>query len=267
MAILCEKCAQAIPPKPDNRLPPWCPHCGADLKRAPAQADPRPSPREPSPQPASAPQETIFDRVESPPQQIEVKHDWHEPMRFRVEWFEPRAFQRALEGVPSPHLRWFQALILVLFLMFLGHTAIQYVVQEYFPKLPSNFSLKYGLPVLGIFGLALLLWLTGATPAWYVELGPKGISRTRAVSTGHHVMVTGWEIPWYQVERLVYMESYPLGNQFWRVLVVHTVNGEQRMIGIAKDVSARQLSATCNGWNKHLEMSSSPDQGVVAANK
>src|SRR5262249_11071899 len=55
-AFACPSCSKAILPKIDGRLPPWCPHCGVDMKLAAAStsAAPAPAPSSP-PQPVAPP--------------------------------------------------------------------------------------------------------------------------------------------------------------------------------------------------------------------
>jgi hypothetical protein len=52
----CASCSSPLPMRPGGHLPPWCPACGADVKRGPQKPAPVTPTEAPQAQPAEQPQ-------------------------------------------------------------------------------------------------------------------------------------------------------------------------------------------------------------------
>src|SRR5581483_3712609 len=134
----------------DNRLPPWCQACGADLKGATAVAvaePPRPAPAAFAPRPA--PVAALESRVEGPPLRPDDADALGPP-------------ERVYRGsVVRQLLCWFGSLIGVAFLALIGYVTVHP------PKTPVSDAAFYGLSALG---------LTGAVGGAYFALKFRGLS-------------------------------------------------------------------------------------------
>src|SRR5438045_1601588 len=97
MAMPCPKCSYSVP-SDGNRLPPWCPRCGADLKPQPADAPPPPPVLPPVPE---SPVAATLPAVIKPARP-------YEPMRFQLDWTEPRAFRALMEPSSAGLVNWYR---------------------------------------------------------------------------------------------------------------------------------------------------------------
>jgi hypothetical protein len=188
-------------------------------------------------------------------------------MRFQLDWSEPRGFRRAAGRAQGPRLSGVQVAIVLLVSGGLGMAGGAWIWKSAFPDDPLTPSILLGMGffVVCVVGLPLYFWLAPSVCPYFVFIGPKGISRSQIIPTGHGAEVNGWTIGWDHIDRLVYVEDFRRGDYLWKVLLVHDSQGQWHVIGVGDEVAQNQLDATLRGWGKRLEMASSAECEFLGA--
>jgi hypothetical protein len=187
-----------------------------------------------------------------------------QPICFQLDWTEPRGFGRAIEPASPRWLTWIQVILATLVVLVgLGLAGMKFFGNLFFSELAVIVTITLGTGVFCLLAIPIVLLFAARVLSYHVALGPKGISRTQTIPLGgFHAIVRGWTVPWQEVEGLVCVEDFPLGQRVWKVLVVRTLDGQQRLAGIADEVGRERLAATVTGWGQRLEVTSLGEENV-----
>ena len=271
MPALCPSCHQSVAEIATNRLPPWCPHCGGDLKRTTVA---------PALQPAASVQEGAA--------AAEIERPARSDTRFQLPltWREPAApacsgeaaLEEAYAGTNDPleaalrrikqeqheqeqkrrSNRWtgLGAMVAGLLIVALIVALNTFLAGEGRIVIPVQLTLL-GFILAGVGGYTFfsgcdVLNLAGKE-LYVIRIGPDGVSRTLGADVGPSALSAGWSHAWDDIDTLAYVEDPILGSRS-RVLEVHTHAGQIERLRIAENVSREQLASALTLWGKRLEV-------------
>lgn len=279
MPAHCESCQKSIAADADNRLPPWCPHCGGNIKKGSPPAAPPPAavdtsaPRDAAPAPAPV--------ALRPSDHVPAPLTWREPEapasagdlaleaaraeddgsltsgidRIKLEQRErdQKRHKSRLAGLGA-----MAAGILILAAVF-GLNA--FLADNGRIVIPVKLSLL-GFMLTGIGGYTLFsghdICNLRATELYEITVGPEGISRCLAHEAGPSALSEGWALPWGAIASLTYTEDDLLGPRC-RTLEIRTKTGEVERVRIADGISQEQLAAQAEAWGHRLEVGQAGD--------
>jgi hypothetical protein len=191
----------------------------------------------------------------------------YEPMRFDLDWTEPRAFRALIEPSAAGlgRVNWVKvgcgsAVFLGVLLLSIGRS----IAVGDFRAETWQFTFFAGGFVLGLVALLVLLAIAKGAYSYEAGIGAKGISLLKSAGGGTAPVLRsrvsfgrdddlGRTISWDDVRGVEYHERYPLGGKFWRVLVVQTALGTREPIGIPDGMPRERIARTLEAWGKHLD--------------
>lgn len=268
MSIECQSCHKPISADDGGRLPPWCPHCGGDLKKkaTPAavtltavQADGITKSDSPPPAPSPA--------VANEPAPAVLR--WLEPeaMMCPGEYALDAAMGRATAPKREKQLRRHKNRMGGLLAIAAGVLAIGVIVgANHFLNTSTDGHFQIvvpmkltGLGVILIVGgvIALVsgrdtLAMTKQRDVREVVVGPDGISRAAEKEASPGAPGGALFVGWEQISGLVYVEDPLLPGQ--AMLEVRTRGGNAEHLRIPPEVTPDQLSAVARAHGRMLEV-------------
>jgi hypothetical protein len=286
----CSSCHKRVTTGPADRLPPWCPHCGSDLKKKPATPPPLPPDAsdtaaawENTPVAVGVGDMPEWDRPSAPGATRSSTSSTHpsEPLS----WREPAASTTSGEAALAAAYAGDDSLHGTI-------RRVKHAQREQTERRRSNRWTGLGMIVLGAFIIVAILGLNAflaqnpdggkivvpikgtiagflliavggytmlsghdvlivnATELYVIDVNSSGISRTLA-HTAPSALEQGWAIPWPAIAALNYVEDPILGADS-RMLEVHCRTGTVERVRIAPEITREELAAAAQTWGPGL---------------
>jgi hypothetical protein len=269
MPAQCKNCQKLISADADNRLPPWCPHCGGDIEKNATAAPVTPVPSAPAPAKVAL----------RPSEHLPPPLTWREPEVPDVDGDMALAAARAQDDGSMEGLidrvqrkqrdqerrrgknRWaglgaMAAGLLIVALVF-GLNAL--LGADGSIVIPVKLSLL-GLLLTGVGGYTLFsghdVCNLGCRGLYQISVGPDGVRRTLTAEVGPSALEEGWWHPWEAIAKLVYVED-PQGGP--PTLEVHPRSGAVERVRIAETVTAQQLVDLSAAYGQSLQIGTAGD--------
>ncbi|MCI0379683.1 MAG: hypothetical protein L0215_18925 [Gemmataceae bacterium] len=295
MTAQCAHCGNFIPADKDNRLPPWCPKCGNDLKKN--SAAPASAPLTSVPLAGRRPEESATEIVPHDPSAgvTAVRPKQLDRWRFQLNWTEPDISKGAFDPEATrpqaqPAVGKEESLHDVVQRVSYSHKSQRKDSRK--NRLSGVMLLLFGIIVI-VVGLGLSNLLThddGESTRTYLPMGVLGLGLVATLG-GAYGMLTGtksvevnasipfevsigpngisrtsandfavsWAIPWDIVKRVEYIEHFPLGDRAHNVLFVHTKNGERETVVLAPELAPQRLADVMEAHGHKMEVAQAGD--------
>jgi hypothetical protein len=151
-------------------------------------------------------------------------------------------------------------------------------------------QLMVGFMAFGVFVLFPMLWLAPATlPSYEVRIGFNGITRVSLAPKRGAITPVGplammyvaramsaapagtyhdrWQLSWEEIDKLVFVEDYIAGGRPWKVLVVFSISGEMKVLGVGNKASPEDLAAVCGCHHRELIISREQDLAFLSMDR
>jgi len=274
MPAQCQSCQKLISTDADNRLPPWCPHCGGDIKRVNA-----PAPAPAAPPAAAAAVEATVETVGScvrPYEAAPAPLTWREPELAECSGelalaaacddrpARPAEYARREEAARRSSSRWAGLGMLGGGVLCIAVVVGLNVLVSANGHIVIPLKLSYlgvALTLVGGYTLFAGRDVTNirAKSLYEVTVGPDGISRSLVDEVGPSALSEGWSIPWGAMDRVAWVENPLLGPGAHPTLEVRTRSGDVERVVVAPHIRREQLAALTAAHGKTLDVAQAGD--------